>query len=69
MKTKRILLILSILFYLFSIIIIEAYLLFDLTNSGDTELENKQIKESKFDKLSKKIAQKGKKTELWDSIK
>ena len=29
----------------------------------DTELENKQIKESKFDKLSKKIAQKEKKTE------
>ena len=29
----------------------------------DTELENKQIKESKFDKLSKKMTQKGKKTE------
>ena len=38
-------------------------LLFDLTNLDDTELENKQIKESKFDKLSKKMAQKGKKTE------
>ena len=33
MKTKRILLILSILFYLFSIIIIGAYLLFDLTKT------------------------------------
>ena len=41
-------------------------LLFDLTNSDDTELENKQIKESKFDKLSKKMAQKGKKVEAED---
>ena len=35
-------------------------LLFDLTNSDDTELESKQIKESKFDKISKKILDKGK---------
>lgn len=38
-------------------------LLFDLTNLDNTKLENKQIKESKFDKLSKKMAQKGKKIE------
>ena len=36
---------------------------FSLTPDDD-KLENKQIKESKFNKLSKKMAQKGKKTEI-----